>query len=83
MTFGTVIEIIVAILTVFGLYSISKMIAYILVYDKKIRDSVYIAVEIDTDDDEETRELKKLCARTLSLDTLGHARYVILNKDKD
>ena len=83
MTFGTVIEIIVAVLCVFGVYCISKMIAYILAYDKEIRSSVYIAVEISKNDSEEIRELKKLCARQMSLDALGHTRYVILKKDKD
>lgn len=83
MTFGTVIEIIVAVLSVFGLYCISKMLACILAYDKQIRSSVYIAVEMSENDSEETRELKKMCARQMSLDTLGHTRYVILKKDKD
>ena len=83
MTFGTVIEIIVGIFTVFGLYSVSKMLAFILAYDKKVRGSIYIAVEINKDDDEETRELKNLCARSFSLDTLGHSQYVIIKKDKD
>ena len=59
MTFGTVIEIIVAVFAVFGLYTVTKMLAYVLAYDKKVRRSVTIAVQISPDDDEELREIKR------------------------
>ncbi|MBQ7820905.1 MAG: hypothetical protein IJ391_01290 [Clostridia bacterium] len=83
MTFGTVIEIIVAIFTVFGLYHTSKMIAFLLAYDKNIRGAVSIAVELDENDDEETKELKYMCARQASFDLFGHGEYIIIENDKE
>ncbi len=83
MFFSTVIEILVAVFTVYGLYHLSKQIAMILVYDKKIRSCVKIAVEIDNTDDEETKELKKMYARELAKDSFTGNEYIIIcNDDK-
>lgn len=83
MTFGTVIEIILAIFTVFGFYYAFKMLIWVLVYSKNIRKSVVIAVEISDSDDKETKELKQMCAGQLSRDLFGRAEFIIIEKDKD
>ena len=83
MTFSTVIEIIVAIFSVFGLYCASKMIVFVLAYDKKIRKSVKIAVVIEQDDDKETCELKERCARQVSYDCFGGGEYIVIENDKE
>ncbi|MBE6606359.1 MAG: hypothetical protein E7635_04920 [Ruminococcaceae bacterium] len=83
MLFSTVIEIIVAVFTVYGLYHLSKQIALYLAYDKKIRSSVKIAVEIEKSDDAETKELKKMYARELAKDVFSGNEYIIIcNDDK-
>ncbi len=83
MTFGTVIEIIVAVFAVFGLYTVTKMLAYVLAYDKKVRRSVTIAVQISPDDDEELREIKRMCAKQASYYIFGRASYIIIENDKE
>lgn len=83
MIFSTVIEICVAIFTVYGLYHLSKQIALMLAFNKKIRTSVKIAVEILHDDDEETRELKEFYARELVKYIFTDCEYIIIDKKND
>ncbi len=83
MTFSTVIEVLVAVFTVYGLYHLSKQIAIMLAYNKKIRSSAKIAVEIEPEDDEETRELKQLYARQLAKDNFTGCDYIVILNEEE
>lgn len=83
MIISTVIEILLAILTVYGLYTLSKQLAFVIAFDKKIRKSVKIAVEIYDDDNADTIKLKRLLAKKLAIESFIINEYIVIDKKKE
>ena len=82
MFFSTVIEIIASIFIVYGLYSSLKSMLFLVVYERKIRKSVSVAVRIYTDDSEEDIRLKLMCANQIARDiTPGKKVHIIKDKE--
>lgn len=84
MFFSTVIEIIAAVFIVYGLYFAAKTVMFKLVYEKKIRDSIFVAVRITPDDDEEMQKVKMMCANQMSHEFMtSNQVYIIDDKEKE
>ena len=83
MIISTVIEILLAILTVYGLYTLSKQLAFIIAFDKKIRKSVKIAVEIYDDDNTDIIKLKRMLAKKLAVESFIINEYIVIDKKKE
>lgn len=83
MSFGTVLELLAAVFFVFGLYQAVRIVLFYLLYDKSVRRSIKIAVELERDDDEETRELKELCASRLARELLCDREYIVIENDEE
>ena len=83
MSFSIVIEIIASVFIVYGLYYAAKSLMYRIVYEKNIRNAVYIAVRIDNDDSDETKKLKIMCARQLAHEFLSDDKVCIINKETE
>lgn len=83
MTFVTVLEIFIAVFCVFGLYHAIRSLVFLLSYGKNIRSSIKIAVELERDDDEETRELKEMCASRLARDILCDFEYLVIENNEE
>ena len=83
MIISTVIEILLAILAVYGLYTLSRQLAFFLFFDKNIRHSVKVAAEIFEDDSEDAVELKKLLAKKIALDSFVIREYTVIDKKKE
>ncbi len=83
MFFSTVIEIIAAILIVYGIYASLKSLMFLVVYERKIRKSISVAVTLECDDSEEDKRLKLMCARQIARDlTPDKDIYIIEDKEE-
>ena len=84
MFFSTVIEIIAAIFIVYGIYASVKSLMFVIVYERKIRRSISVAVTLDESDNEEDKRLKLMCARQIARDmTPDKDIYVIEDKETE
>ena len=84
MFFSTVIEIIAAIFIVYGIYASVKSLMFVIVYERKIRRSISVAVTLDESDNEEEKRLKLMCARQIARDmTPDKDIYVIEDKETE
>ena len=84
MFFSTVIEIIAAIFIVYGIYATVKSLMFVIVYERKIRRSISVAVTLDESDNEEDKRLKLMCARQIARDmTPDKDIYVIEDKETE
>ena len=84
MFFSTVIEIIAAIFIVYGIYASVKSLMFVIVYERKIRRSISVAVTLDESDNEEDKRLKLMCARQIARDmTPDKDIYVIKDKETE
>ncbi len=83
MFISTVIEIIAAIFIVYGIYASVKTILFFVVYERKIRRSISVAVTIDNNDTEEDKRLKLMCAKQIARDmTPDKDIYIIEDKEE-
>ena len=81
MFFSTVIEIIASVFVVYGIYTSVKYLLFYIVYERKIRKSVTIAVTIITTDSEEDIRLKLMCAKQIARE-LTPTKDVYIIKEK-
>ncbi len=83
MFFSTVIEIIAAIFIVYGIYASVKTLLFMVVYERKIRRSITVAVALESDDSDEDIKLKVMCAKQIARDmTPDKDIYIIENKEE-
>ncbi len=65
MIIQTILQIIFSLFAVFGFYFAIKLALFYISYDRNIRKSIKIISQINENDNEVTRELKEMCARSL------------------
>ncbi len=83
MFFSTVIEIIASIFIVYGIYATVKSLLFLAVYERKIRKSISVAVTLESDDREDDKKLKLMCARQIARDlTPDKDIYIIQDKEE-
>ena len=83
MFFSTVIEIIASIFIVYGIYATVKSLLFLAVYERKIRNSISVAVKFENGDSEDDKDLKLMCAKQIARDlTPDKDIYIIQDKEK-
>ena len=83
MFFSTVIEIIAAIFIVYGIYASVKTLLFMVVYERKIRRSITVAVTLENGDSDEDKKLRGMCAKQIARDmTPDKDIYIIENKEE-
>lgn len=83
MFFSTVIEIIASIFIVYGIYATVKSLLFFAVYERKIRNSISVAVKFENGDSEDDKDLKLMCAKQIARDlTPDKDIYIIQNKEE-
>ena len=83
MFISTVIEIIAAIFIVYGIYESVKTLLFLVVYERKIRKSISVAVTIENTDTDEDKRLKVMCAKQIARDmTPDKDIYIIEDKEE-
>ena len=83
MFFSTVIEIIASIFIVYGIYATVKSLLFLAVYERKIRNSISVAVKIENSDSENDKDLKLMCAKQIARDlTPDKDIYIIQDKEE-
>lgn len=83
MIISTVIEILFAIFVVYGFFTLSKQLAFLIAFNKNIRKSVKLAVEIYDDDSDDTIKLKKFLAKKIALESFIIREYIVIEKKKE
>ena len=83
MFFSTVIEIIASIFIVYGIYATVKSLLFLAVYERKIRNSISVAVKLENGDSEDDKDLKLMCAKQIARDlTPDKDIYIIQDKEE-